>query len=66
MLNRNSTLFFVNFLHSAEKAKDAIIYSYTRYINGFVPMLDEKDAAEIASEVYNLIHFSCYFFFVAF
>ncbi|GMY14233.1 pentatricopeptide repeat-containing protein At4g13650 [Fagus crenata] len=35
----------------AEKAKDAIIYSYTRYINGFVAMLDEKDAAEIASEV---------------
>ena len=52
------TLLFINFLHSAVKAKDAIIYSYTRHINGFAEMLDEKEAAEIASEEYNRIQFS--------
>ena len=53
-----TTSAFINFLHSTVKAKDAIIYSYTRHINGFAAMLDEKEAAEIASEEYNLIQFS--------
>ena len=56
MLNKNdTTLLFINFLTSTLKAKEAIIYSYTRHINGFAAMLDEKEVAEIASEVYNLI-----------
>ena len=45
-------------MHSTLKAKDAIIYSYTRHINGFAAMLDKKEAAEIASEEYNPIQFS--------
>ena len=45
-------------MHSTVKAKDAIIYSYTRHINGFAAMLDEKEAAEIESEEYNRIQFS--------
>ena len=59
MLNKNdTTLLFINFLTSTLKAKEAIIYSYTRHINGFAAMLDEKEAAEIASKEYNLIQFS--------
>ena len=42
------------FLHRPEKAKESIIYSYTRNINGFAAMLDEKEAAEIASREYNI------------
>ena len=59
MLNKNdTTLLFINFLTSTLKAKEAIIYSYTRHINGFAAMLDEKEAVEIASKEYNLIQFS--------
>ncbi|TVU09955.1 hypothetical protein EJB05_43454, partial [Eragrostis curvula] len=36
-------------LRSDEKARDAIFYSYTRYINGFAATLEEDDAAEISS-----------------
>ncbi|KAL0000608.1 hypothetical protein SO802_014389 [Lithocarpus litseifolius] len=39
-----------SFVGSTVKAKDAIIYSYTRHINGFAAMLDEKEAAEIAKD----------------
>uniref|UniRef100_A0A2N9EIW9 Subtilisin-like protease fibronectin type-III domain-containing protein n=1 Tax=Fagus sylvatica TaxID=28930 RepID=A0A2N9EIW9_FAGSY len=39
-----------------EKAKESIIYSYTRHINGFAAMLDEKEAAEIASREYNIFN----------
>lgn len=39
-----------SFVGSTVKAKDAIIYSYTRHINGFAAMLDEKEAAQIAKD----------------
>ncbi|XP_030929596.1 subtilisin-like protease SBT5.4 [Quercus lobata] len=39
-----------SFVGSTAKAKDAIIYSYTRHINGFAAILDEKEAAEIAKD----------------
>jgi hypothetical protein len=35
---------------SHERAKDAIIYSYKRNINGFAAHLEEEEAAEIASK----------------
>ncbi|RVX14713.1 Subtilisin-like protease SBT5.4 [Vitis vinifera] len=37
-------------LHSNEKAKDAMFYSYNKNINGFAAILEEEEAAEIASE----------------
>ncbi|XP_045792075.1 subtilisin-like protease SBT5.3 [Trifolium pratense] len=37
-----------SYLGSAEKAKESIIYSYNRNINGFAAILDEDEAAEIA------------------
>ncbi|KAJ7967873.1 Subtilisin-like protease [Quillaja saponaria] len=40
--------FLSSFLGSYEEAKDAIIYSYQRHINGFAATLDEEQAAEIA------------------
>ncbi|GMY36573.1 subtilisin-like protease SBT5.4 [Fagus crenata] len=40
--------FLGSFLGSHEKAKDAIIYSYQRNINGFSATLEEEIAAEIA------------------
>ncbi|TKY65276.1 serine-type endopeptidase [Spatholobus suberectus] len=38
------------YLYSAdvEKAKEAIIYSYNRHINGFAALLEEEEAADIA------------------
>lgn len=40
---------FVNFhICSYQRAKDAIIYSYKRHINGFAAHLDEEEAADIA------------------
>ncbi|XP_061362658.1 subtilisin-like protease Glyma18g48580 [Gastrolobium bilobum] len=35
-------------LGSREKAKEAIIYSYNRHINGFAAMLEEEEAEDIA------------------
>jgi len=35
---------------SEEKAKEAVIYSYNRHINGFAALLEEEEAADIASE----------------
>nr|KYP38136.1 Subtilisin-like protease [Cajanus cajan] len=35
-------------LASEEKAKEAIIYSYNRHINGFAALLEEEEAADIA------------------
>ncbi|ONK82020.1 uncharacterized protein A4U43_C01F35300 [Asparagus officinalis] len=35
-------------LKSKEKAKDAIFYSYTKYINGFAAILEEDEAMEIS------------------
>ncbi|CAA2991915.1 subtilisin-like protease [Olea europaea subsp. europaea] len=40
--------FLGSFLGSKEKAKDSIIYSYKRHINGFAAVLEEEDASEIA------------------
>ncbi|CAL5198117.1 unnamed protein product [Lathyrus oleraceus] len=37
-----------SYLGSTEKAKEAMIYSYNKYINGFAAMLDEDEAKEIA------------------
>ncbi|KAL4336477.1 hypothetical protein HN51_020969 [Arachis hypogaea] len=39
--------FLGSYLGSSEKAKEAMIYSYTRYINGFAAMLRDEEAAEI-------------------
>ncbi|KAL1293337.1 hypothetical protein HN51_053985 [Arachis hypogaea] len=39
--------FLGSYLGSSEKAKEAMIYSYTRYINGFAAMLRDEVAAEI-------------------
>ncbi|XP_047175140.1 subtilisin-like protease Glyma18g48580 [Vigna umbellata] len=35
-------------LGSEEKAKEAVIYSYNKHINGFAAMLEEEEAADIA------------------
>nr|AIC80771.1 subtilase [Cicer arietinum] len=40
--------FLQSYLGSYEKAKDAMIYSYTRNINGFAAILEEKHASQIA------------------
>ncbi|KAM1762962.1 hypothetical protein TB1_005439 [Malus domestica] len=40
--------FLGSFLGSTEKAKEAIIYSYKRHINGFATTLEEEEAAQIA------------------
>ena len=37
-------------IHSHEKAKEAIIYSYNKHINGFAAALEEEEAADIAGE----------------
>ncbi|KAL2583036.1 hypothetical protein AAZV13_14G044400 [Glycine max] len=34
--------------YSHEKAKEAIIYSYNKYINGFAALLEEEEASQIA------------------
>ncbi|KAK8939771.1 Subtilisin-like protease [Platanthera guangdongensis] len=39
-----------SYLQSKEKARDAIFYSYTRYINGFAAILDEEVALEISKQ----------------
>jgi len=38
---------------SHEKAKEAMIYSYTKNINGFAAFLEEKEAADIAGNLQN-------------
>ncbi|KAJ8629688.1 hypothetical protein MRB53_023011 [Persea americana] len=40
--------FLASCLGSEEKAKGAILYSYTRHINGFSAILDEEEAIELA------------------
>ncbi|KOM36946.1 hypothetical protein LR48_Vigan03g032700 [Vigna angularis] len=37
-------------LGSEEKAKEAVLYSYNRHINGFAAMLEEEEAAEIGKK----------------
>jgi hypothetical protein len=37
-------------LHSADKARESIFYSYTKNINGFAANLNEEEVAEIESE----------------
>ncbi|KAL2321683.1 hypothetical protein Fmac_026062 [Flemingia macrophylla] len=41
--------FLGSFVGSTEKAKNAIFYSYNRYINGFAAVLDEDEAANVAN-----------------
>ncbi|XP_073227063.1 subtilisin-like protease Glyma18g48580 [Cicer arietinum] len=40
--------FLGSFVGSTEKAKEAIFYSYNRYINGFAAILDDDEAANVA------------------
>jgi len=40
-------------IHSQENAKEAIIYSYNKQINGFAAMLEEEEAAQIASKYHS-------------
>ncbi|XP_058733997.1 subtilisin-like protease SBT5.4 [Vicia villosa] len=40
--------FLGSYVGSTEKAKEAIFYSYNRYINGFAAILDEDEAANVA------------------
>jgi len=42
--------YYILIIHSEEEAKEAIIYSYNKQINGFAAMLEEEEAAQIASE----------------
>jgi len=42
-------MFLVLVFHSIEKAKESIFYSYNRYINGFAAVLEEDEAANVAS-----------------
>jgi len=42
-------------IHSKENAKEAIIYSYNKQINGFAAILEEEEAAQIASEKQNIL-----------
>ncbi|KAG6416414.1 hypothetical protein SASPL_123844 [Salvia splendens] len=39
-----------SFLGSEEKARDALIHSYQRHINGFSAFLEEEEAAELAKQ----------------
>ncbi|RVW46206.1 Subtilisin-like protease SBT5.3 [Vitis vinifera] len=41
--------FLGSFLGSRDNAKEAIIYSYTRHINGFAATLQDHEAAQIAN-----------------
>jgi hypothetical protein len=51
------------FICSTEKAKESIFYSYNKNINGFAAILDEDEAAEIASMcTYVLIHIFIFHF----
>ena len=38
------------FIHSYEKAKEAMFYSYNKHINGFAAILEDEEAEEIKSE----------------
>lgn len=40
---------------STELAREKIFYSYTQNINGFAAILDDKEAADIASNIYMYI-----------
>lgn len=47
--NASESYDLVVFECSKEKARDAIFYSYTKYINGFAATLEEEEAMEISS-----------------
>ncbi|XP_027938485.1 subtilisin-like protease Glyma18g48580 [Vigna unguiculata] len=44
-------------LGSDENAKEAIMYSYNKHINGFAALLEEEEAAEICSEYVRNLKF---------
>lgn len=47
--------FFPGFhIHSKKVAEEAIFYSYARCFNGFAAILNEKEAADLASK--NTLH----------
>lgn len=50
------------YIYSNDKAKDAIFYSYNKNINGFAAILEEEEAAEIASEEFDFM-FPIFLFF---
>jgi hypothetical protein len=37
-------------LHSHEKAKESIFYSYNKHINGFAAVLEVEEATKLASK----------------
>jgi hypothetical protein len=43
------------FLYSREKAKEAMIYSYNKHINGFAALLEEEQASYIESEHSSIV-----------
>lgn len=45
----------VLFFYSRDKAKEAIIYSYNKHINGFAALLEDEEAADIASEHFSIL-----------
>lgn len=49
------TAFVSIYLCSTDIAKEKIFYSYTQNINGFAAVLDEEEAAEIASKKFNFV-----------
>ena len=52
-------------MNSEEKAKEAIIYSYNKHINGLAALLEEEEAADIASKHASKHSFSVKFNFVS-
>ena len=49
--------FVLIYFCSTETAKEKIFYSYTQNINGFAAILDEEEAAEIASKMFNFVYY---------
>jgi len=55
------TVLCVWIIRSHEKAKEAIIYSYNKHVNGFAASLEEEEAAVIASEKISSVLFNSFF-----
>lgn len=47
---RNLVLKLLCFCNSHEKAKEAVMYSYNKHINGFAALLEDEEASKIESE----------------
>jgi hypothetical protein len=48
-------IFICAFFYSREKAKEAMIYSYNKHINGFAALLEEEQASYIESEHSSIV-----------